>query len=61
MYLYDHPDEFGLVINYDDNLSSDYWFCRESNYLIRKTREDKLKEFINSLNIGNAYPKLPHN
>jgi radical SAM superfamily enzyme YgiQ (UPF0313 family) len=60
MYLYDHPDDFGVVINSDNNTSSHNWSCKESNYLIRKTREDKLNEFISSLNIRNAYSKLPH-
>ncbi|MFH1202408.1 MAG: radical SAM protein [Candidatus Omnitrophota bacterium] len=60
-YLYDHPEEFGLVINYDTNLNSHNWSCKESNYLIRKTRKDKFRDFINSLNIRNTFSKLPYN
>lgn len=57
MYLYDHPEEFGVTINFGNH----NWSCGENNYQIRKTREDKLRDFINSLDIGKAYPKLPHN
>jgi len=58
MYLYDHPDEFGLIIE-STSQHSQHWSCQENNYQMRKIREDKFKEFVDSLNIGKAFPKLP--
>ncbi len=53
MYLYDHTDEFGITMHSGD------WSCEGNNYQIRKAREDRFREFINSLNIGKSFPKLP--
>jgi radical SAM superfamily enzyme YgiQ (UPF0313 family) len=62
MYLYDHADEFNIIINSSSNdLSCNIhnWSCPENNQQIRKAREDEFKDFINSLGIGKAWSKLP--
>jgi len=57
MYIYDHAAEFDVTIN----SGSHDWFCKENDYQLRKTREVKFRDFVNSLCIGKSYPKLHHN
>ncbi len=62
-YLYDHPEEFDIIMNSGNrDLSRGIhdWFCRDTNQQIREARRDKLRDFIDSLHVGKSYPKLSH-
>ena len=57
IWIYEHPEEFAIAKGYGQH----DWSCKENNYQLRQIREHRLRELVDSLGIGNAYPQLLDN